>query len=84
MKIAEISPVFEKLDNTSKDNYRPTTTLSNFAKLFESIIHAQLNNYMENKFSKYFTGFHKNHNTQTFSLIMMEIWKANLSNESKV
>ena len=23
MKIAEISPVFKKLDNTSKDNYRP-------------------------------------------------------------
>ena len=30
MKIAEITPVFKKLDNTSKDNYRPMSTLSSF------------------------------------------------------
>ena len=36
MKIAEISPVFKKLDNTSKDNYRPISTLSNFTKLLKA------------------------------------------------
>ena len=30
MKIAEISSVFKKFDNTSKDNSRPISTLSNF------------------------------------------------------
>ena len=30
MKIAEISPVFSKLDNTSKDNYQPIITLFSF------------------------------------------------------
>ena len=34
MKVAEISPNFKNLDNTSKDNYRPINTLSHFAKLF--------------------------------------------------
>ena len=34
MKTNEISPVFIKLDNTSKDNYRPISSLSNFTKLF--------------------------------------------------
>ena len=57
MKVAEITPVFKKLDNTSKDNYWAISTLSNFAKLFESIIYSQLNDYQENKFSKYLTGF---------------------------
>ena len=62
-KVAKISPVFKKLDNTSKDNYRPISTLSNFAKLFESIIYSQLNDCMENKFSKYLTAFRKSRNT---------------------
>ena len=39
----QISPVFAKLDNTSKDNYRPLSTLSNIVKLFETIIYSQLN-----------------------------------------
>ena len=34
MKVAEISPVLKKLDNTSKENYQTISTLSNFAKLF--------------------------------------------------
>ena len=55
MKAAEISLVFKKLNNTSKDNYGPISTLSNFVKLFENIIYSQLNDYMENKFSKYLT-----------------------------
>ena len=39
----QISSVFTKLDNTSKDNYRPLSTLSNIVKLFETIIYSQLN-----------------------------------------
>ena len=83
MKIAEISPVFKKLDNTSKDNYRPISTLSNFTKLFESILFTQLNRYMQNKFSKYLTGFRKNNNTQNSLLRMIESWKVRINNGSK-
>ena len=57
MKVAEIGPVFKKLDNTSKENYQTISTLSTFAKLFERIIYSQLNYRMENKFSKYLTAF---------------------------
>ena len=84
MKIAEITPVFKKPNNTSKDNYRSISTLSNFTKLFESILFTQLNRYMQNKFSKYLTGFRKNHNTQNSLLRMIESWKVRLSNGSKV
>ena len=84
MKIAEISQVFEKLDNTSKDNYRPISTLSNFTKLFESILFTQLNRNMQKNFSKYLTGFRKNYNTQDSLLRMIESWKVRVINGSKV
>ena len=51
MKVAKISPLSKKLDNTSKDNHRLISTLSNIAKLFENTTYLQLNHYMENKFS---------------------------------
>ena len=79
MKVAEISPVFKKLGNNSKPNYRCITKLSNFAKLLESIIYSQLNDYMKKKFSKYFTGFRKNY-TQNSLLRLIESWKAKLNN----
>ena len=80
MKIAEISPVFEKLDNT----YRPIGTLTNFTKPFESILFTQLNKYMQKEFSKYLTGFRKNHNMQNSLLRMIESWTVRLHNGSKV
>ena len=49
MKVAKISPVLKKFDNTSKDNYQPISTSSAFAELFENILYSQLNNYMEKK-----------------------------------
>ena len=80
----EICPVYKKLDNTSKENYRPINTLLNFTKLFESILFTQLNRYMQNKFWKYLTGFRKNNNTQNSLLRMVESWKVRLNNGSKV
>ena len=39
---------------------------------------------MQNKFSKYLTGFRKNHNTQNSLLRMIESWKVRHNNGSKV
>ena len=38
---------------------------------------------MSDKFSKYLTGFHKNHNTQHTLLNVIENWKSNLNNGNK-
>ena len=84
MKIAKSRPVFEKLDNTSKDNYWPKSTLSIFTKLFESSLFSQLDGYIQNKFLKYLTGFPKNHSTQNSLLRMMESWKVRLNNDKKL
>ena len=56
---SEVTHVFEKGDPTSKRDYRLVSTLSDFSKIFEKLIYLQLNNYMKNKFSVYFTNFWK-------------------------
>ena len=53
---------------------RAISTLPNSAKVFESIIYSQVNDYMENKFLKYLSGFRKNHDTQNSLLITFESW----------
>ena len=84
LKKSEVTPVFKKGDPTSKTNYLPVSTLSDFSKIFEKLIYLQLNNYMQNKFSIYLTGFRKNHGTQHALLKMTETWKTKLNMGHKV
>ena len=68
MKIAQISRVLKYFAIPAKT----IINFANFAKLFESIFYSQLNDYIENKFSKYLSSFRKNHNTQNSFLRMIE------------
>ena len=79
-----MTPVFKKSDPTSITDYRPVSTLSNFSKIFEKLIYLQLNNYIQNKFSVYLTGFRKNHGTQHALLKIIEAWKTKLIMGHKV
>ena len=79
LKKSEVTPVFKKGDPASKTYYHPVSILSNFSKIFEKLIYLQLNNYMQNKFSIYLTGFRKNHGTRDALLKMIETWKTKLN-----
>ena len=57
LKYAEVTPIFKKSDKANKENYRPISILSKLSKVFERILHKQISNYMENKFSKFLCGF---------------------------
>ena len=48
MKMAEICPVYKKLDNLSKENYRSVNLFIMFSKVFERLMAEQLTNYFEN------------------------------------
>ena len=50
-----------------------------FSIVFEKLLLEQINNYIENRFSKHPTGFHKNHSTQNILLFIIEKWKAILN-----
>ena len=58
LKYAVILHQFSKRgDATDKTNYRPISSLSNFSNVFEKMIYAQINSFMESKLSKYLAGF---------------------------
>ena len=83
-KNAEITSYFKKGDKGEKENYRQVSILSNFSKDFARLICNQLNEFIETKFSKFFPGFRKNHNTQYTLLRMIENWKAQLNKRNKI
>ena len=47
LKIARIVPVHKKDDSSVIDNYRPISVLPALSKIFEKIMHMQLNSYFK-------------------------------------
>ena len=43
LKLAEVTPVFKKEDELSKENYRPISVLSQAFKIFDRIVFSQMN-----------------------------------------
>ena len=72
LKLAEVIPLFKKVDPFDKINYRPVSLLSHMSKVFERIIFNQINEYIEPFLSN---KIRKNLNTQHCLLKMLEKWK---------
>ena len=64
MKYADIRPVLKKGDTTDKTNHRLISILSNFSKVFEKLIYAQISSFIEPKLFQYLANFHSKPNTQ--------------------
>ena len=75
LKHAKVRPIFKKKDDLDKENYTHVSVLPHVSKVFERIMHHQINDYMKDKLSKELTGFRKNHGTQHCLSCMLEIWK---------
>ena len=78
LKAAEVSPIFLKIDDSEKENYRPVSVFPYMSKVFQRIMYTQIESFMEDKLSKLLTGFRKNHSTQHFLTNMLEKWKNTL------
>ena len=83
LKLAEMTPVFKKEDELSKENYRPAIVLSHTSRIFERIVFNQMNLFFGSKFSPQLTGFCKKHSTQIALLNMIEKWKHALDKGKK-
>ena len=75
---------FKKGDTANKTNYRPISTLSNFSKVFQKMIYAQINSLIEPKLSIYLACFRAKYITQHGHLKMIETWRAMLNKGKKV
>ena len=60
IKKSEAIPLYKNQDPLKNKNYHPIKLLPHVSRVFERILYAQINKYMENKLSKYTTGF-RNH-----------------------
>jgi hypothetical protein len=65
LKIARVVPIFKKGSKYSTTNYRPISVLSNFNKIFETILHQRMSRFIEinNLLSKNQYGFRKGRST---------------------
>ena len=75
LKLADISPIFKKLERTLKLNYRPVSVLPAVSKIFERLMHLEMSEHIECYLSKYLCGFRTGFNTQHAILSLIEKWK---------
>ena len=84
LKHSEVISLFKKEYPLKKENYRPVSLLPHLSKVFERIIYKQINEYMENKLSKFITGFRKLHGTQHSMVSMLEKWRKALDKKEYI
>ena len=73
-KRGELTPIFKKGDKHNVENYRPITTLSIIANVFESLLSKQITHYFDPT-SPRLTAYRKNHSCETTLARLTEDWK---------
>ena len=74
LKIAKITPVYKKGNNSYLSNYRPISILPSVSKVFERVMHNQLNNFFT-QFKIYYKsqyGFRPKHSTELAAVEMTD------------
>ena len=84
LKHSEVMPLFKKKDPLKKRNYRPVSLLPHSSKAFERIIYKQINVNIENKLSKFITGFRKLHGSQHSNVTLLEKWRKALDKKEYI
>ena len=84
MKMAEICPVYKKLDNLSKENDRSVNLLIMISKVFERLMAEQLTNYFENILNSLVYAYRKGYSCQHFILHLTEYWRKALDDNKYI
>ena len=75
LKRGDVTPVFKKAEQLSKENYRPVSILSCLSKVYEKVLAIQLGKYFENIFDQALSAFRAGYSCQDtlLRLVQMEI-----------
>ena len=80
LKLADISPIYKKLEKSLVDNYRPVSILPTVYKRLKRLMQKQMKDFVENILSSFLCGYRKGYNSQYALLAMIEHWKMSLDN----
>ena len=72
LKLADVSPIFKKKDETFVQNYRPVSVLPRASKIFERLMQKQVSDYIGKFLSPFFCGYRKGFSTQYALLTLIE------------
>ena len=76
LKLTKITPIFKSGARNEKNNYRPISVFSVFAKLFEEIVHDQLSDFLLSNriLSMSQFAYRKLHSTITSLISVSDYW----------
>ena len=75
LKLADVIPIFKKLDPFDKANYRPISLLPSLSKVYEKLMYKQLNTFFMKKLSPLLCGFRSGNGTQHALLKLLHKWQ---------
>jgi hypothetical protein len=75
LKLAKILPIYKNNDDAAVNNYRPIALLPVISKLFEMVIHEQINKHMiiNKLYYEHQYGFKQGHSTELASLELIDV-----------
>ena len=80
LKLADVTPIFKKDDNSIKENFRPISVLSSISKIYQRVLLHQILPFMVPKFSNLFCAFHENYTPQYALMRLVEQCRKSIDN----
>ena len=81
LKLADITPFFNKEDKNLAKNYRPVSVLPTLSKVFEKILQKRVINHVNTFLSPYLCSYKKGFSTQYALLSLLKKWKKTIDNK---
>ena len=83
-KMGQVTPLFKKNDELSKENYRLVTVLPALNNVFDKLLASQLDQFYTELLSDYISAYRRHYSCETSLMRLTEDWKRSLDNKQIV